>query len=381
MGKFGCPAGGPRWPTAWSGGEWQGSQPGQGAIELGFPGPAPWQMQGETPRLAGDPSDQGEEAPAEGLGGCHYLAQSDASGPAGQVVGHHLDRQPGCIGGKAARGEMVEAHAVLQVPDGILDFGVAAVVGLQFQDIPLPVGDAGVIAVVGEQRQLGAGRGLDPADDEPHRRGIGLATEGRVFSLGHVGGAVHPVGNGRPVLLGYGLNEMAQALVLAHGDGETDLHLSAEGDDGVVVEAAVGPHCELPRGSGVAHPAQGFAQEVGGTPGGVGPALPQPGHEHLTGADGHGQQRVIAPLAGVAPVSSTGQAVAAGTLLGQAVCLADRRIKVDGQRRVAGSGPGGPGPGQQFPAHPVQLTDVAPPEAAQESPQRLPSRKRGWTAP
>ena len=30
------------------------------------------------------------------------------------------------IGGEAARGQMVEAHAVLQVPDGVLDLGVAA---------------------------------------------------------------------------------------------------------------------------------------------------------------------------------------------------------------------------------------------------------------
>ncbi len=28
------------------------------------------------------------------------------------------------IGGEASRGEMVEPHAVLQVPDGVLDFGV-----------------------------------------------------------------------------------------------------------------------------------------------------------------------------------------------------------------------------------------------------------------
>ena len=34
-----------------------------------------------------------------------------------------------------------------------------------------------------------------------------------------------------------------------------------------------------------------------------------------------------------------------------------------------GSGPSSPGPGQQLPAHPIQLTDVAPPEAAQEGPQ------------
>ena len=52
---------------------------------------------------------------------------------------------------------MVEAHAVLQVADGVLDLGMAAVVGLQFQGVALPVGDAGV-TVVRKQRQLGTGR-------------------------------------------------------------------------------------------------------------------------------------------------------------------------------------------------------------------------------
>ena len=36
-------------------------------------------------------------------------------------------------GGEAARGEMVEADAVLEVSDSILNLGVAAMVGLQFQ--------------------------------------------------------------------------------------------------------------------------------------------------------------------------------------------------------------------------------------------------------
>ena len=66
---------------------------------------------------------------------------------------------------------------------------------------------------VPDQRQLGAGRGPHPADDEPEWRGIWLAPERCEFSLGHVGGALHPVGNGRPVLFGYGLDKMAQALV------------------------------------------------------------------------------------------------------------------------------------------------------------------------
>ena len=58
---------------------------------------------------------------------------------------------------------MVEPDAVLEVSDGVLDLGVAAMVSLQFQGLPVPVGDAAVIAVGGEEGQLGAGRGLSPA--------------------------------------------------------------------------------------------------------------------------------------------------------------------------------------------------------------------------
>ena len=149
--------------------------------------------------------------------------------------------------------------------------------------------------------------------------------------------------------------------MLADGDGEADIHCAAGGDDGVGVEAAVGPHRELSSGPSMAHPAHRLTQEVGGAPSGVGPALAQPRHQHVAGSGGDGQQRVIASLAGVA--------VVAGTLLGQSVGLADGGVQVDGEWRVAGSGPSSPGPGQQLPAHPIQLTDVAPPEAAQEGPQ------------
>ena len=101
---------------------------------------------------------------------------------------------------------------------------------------------------------MGTGRGLHPTDDEPHRRGVGLTLEGGVASLGHVGGAVHPVRDGRPVSLGYGLDEIAQALVLADGDGVADIHLTADRDQGVGIEAAIGPHRELPPGPAVAYP-------------------------------------------------------------------------------------------------------------------------------
>ena len=198
------------------------------------------------------------------------------------------------IGGEAPRGEMVQADAVLQVANGILDLGVATMVGLQLQGFPVPVGDEAVIAVGGEEGQLGTGCGLHPPDDEPHRGGVGLILKRDAGGFRHIGGAVHPVGDGRPIRLGYRLDEMVQAFVLADGDGVADIHLAADGDDGVGIEAAVGPHRELAPGAGVAHSSHRLTQEVGGTAGGVDPALAQPGHQHVAGSGGHGQQRVIA---------------------------------------------------------------------------------------
>ena len=40
-------------------------------------------------------------------------------------------------GGEAARGEMAQPHTVLEVSDGILDLGVAAMIGLHFQGLPI----------------------------------------------------------------------------------------------------------------------------------------------------------------------------------------------------------------------------------------------------
>ena len=96
--------------------------------------------------------------------------------------------------------------------------------------------------------------GFTRPDDEPHRRGAGFTLEGGIGGLGHIGGAVHPVGNRRPVLLGDRLNQLPQAFVLADGDGEADTHLAADGDESVGVQAAVGAHRELAAGPTVAHP-------------------------------------------------------------------------------------------------------------------------------
>ena len=89
------------------------------------------------------------------------------------------------------RGEMVRSHANSSISAWRL-------VGLQTRVSPSRIDEA-AIAVAGED-QLGTGRGLHA----PHRRGVPLALEGSVAGFGHVGGALHPVGDGRPVLLGYG---------------------------------------------------------------------------------------------------------------------------------------------------------------------------------
>ena len=99
-----------QWRTGSSGWEWNGSQSGQGAAELLLPGPAPGKMQGQSACRAGDPSGQGKDPSSEGLGGHDLLTQADAGCPAGQVVRHHLYRQPGAVGGETARGEMVQLH-------------------------------------------------------------------------------------------------------------------------------------------------------------------------------------------------------------------------------------------------------------------------------
>jgi len=57
-----------------------------------------------------------------------------------------------------------------QAPLSVLyNLGVAAMVGLQVQGVALTISDEGVIAVVGKQRKLGAGRGFHHVDLESYR--------------------------------------------------------------------------------------------------------------------------------------------------------------------------------------------------------------------
>ena len=128
-------------------------------------------------------------------------------------------------------------------------------IGLQFQRLPNAVGDEGVIAVSGEEGELGTGCGFTRRTMSRAGGASGLVWTG-CKSSPDIGGAVHPVGNGSPVLLWYRLDQVPQASALADGDREADIHFPAGGNDSVGVEAAVGPHRELSPGPTVAPPAR-----------------------------------------------------------------------------------------------------------------------------
>ena len=78
---------------------------------------------GRTPSLieVGEPSGEGEVAPPERPGRHDALAEPQPRRPAGEVVRDHLHREPGRVRGEAARGQMVQPDAVLEVTDRVLD--------------------------------------------------------------------------------------------------------------------------------------------------------------------------------------------------------------------------------------------------------------------
>ena len=87
------------------------------------------------------------------------------------------------VGGEAAGRQVIEPHAVLQVADRVLDLGVAAMVGLQFERLSVAVGDEGVVAIRREESELRTRRRPHAPDDEPHRDGVRRVCERRVGRL------------------------------------------------------------------------------------------------------------------------------------------------------------------------------------------------------
>ena len=161
---------------------------------------------------------------------------------------------------------------------------------------------------------MGTGRGLHPAYDEPHRRGVGLTVEGGVAAATSAAPSIRT---------------RIEALVQA-GDGE----------------AARPPRhgcrsrCRRDR-----CPLAPPWQET------VYPSAAWPSARRQC----QRPRPAAAALASVAVVARR-----------QPVGLADGGIKINGEWCVAGSRPSGPGPGQQLTR---SSSDVAPPEAAQERPQ------------
>jgi hypothetical protein len=95
-----------------------------------------------------------------------WLPRPSLAGPAQQVVGQGGGQQPGRVGGKPARGQVRQAGARLEVADGQLTHGVAAVVGVQPGGGADAVGHEGVVAPGGKQLDLVA-LVADTTHDQP----------------------------------------------------------------------------------------------------------------------------------------------------------------------------------------------------------------------
>ena len=189
------------------------------------------------------------------------------------------------------------------------------------------------------------------------------------WSAPHRRRRVHPVGDRRPVCIGNRLDQVPQAFVLADGDGEADIHLTTGGDESVGVEAAVGPRRKLPAGPGTANPALTVSRRKWAAPRAVlaRPSL-QPGHQHVAGAGGDGQQGVIAPLAGIAVVA---RSLRWPVHRSRRWCVSPGR-SVRGESNWSGVPPA-QARANNWRLTRVELTDLPGPEAAQEGPQG------GWT--
>ena len=182
-----------------------------------------------------------------------------------------------------------------------------------------------------------------------------------VSSLGDIGGAVHPVGNGSPVLLWYRLDQVPQAGALADGDREADIHFPAGGNDSVGVEATVGPHRELPAGPAVAAPAPPFHAGSGRRHGRCWPG------PRAAGTSAPRRCRRQWPAAG----DSRGRRYSRGGALPPWPVHRSRRWSSPGRwsgasRRVR---PQRPRPGPTTGGSPGRVDGHAPSEAAQEGPQ------------
>ena len=80
-----------------SGHERDRPEPGEGRAPADRPGPARRQVEREPAGRSGEPPDEAEQPTPEGLRRDDAFTQADPGGPAGEVMGDDLDRQPGAV--------------------------------------------------------------------------------------------------------------------------------------------------------------------------------------------------------------------------------------------------------------------------------------------
>jgi len=281
-------------------------------------------------------------------------AEPERGDPAQQVVREGGQQRPGGVGEEDPGWAVAESCALLEVADGELHHGVAAVVGVQLDGAAGAVGDERVVAPVRPQGGLGVDQ-TGAAHDQP---AACLASKRR---LGHLGGPAVGVVDVGPGVLADGGDRGLDQLGLAHRDREPDGVAAARGDDLARPESRVAPQRQRPGCPGPADPTGQLVTEPLSPAAGIGRAGAHPKVEQLPGVGPAGQQRVVAKPVGVA---------VGGPTLGVAVDLAHRGIEVHRQLLGARAGAGGPRSGQEGLGDPVQLADVAEGERAQERAQR-----------
>jgi hypothetical protein len=162
---------------------------------------------------------------------------------------------------------MRQPGARLEVADGQLAHGVAAMVGVQLDHRPDAVGDKGVIPPGGKQLGLVA-LVADPTDDQP------VAPVG---GLGDLGDPIRLVGDRDPGRFRDGGDSGADGLGLAHRDRVAGLVGAQPPDELGRPESRVHPQGELAAGAGAAQAGHQLVNEAEEAAGGVGAALAQPG--------------------------------------------------------------------------------------------------------
>ena len=166
-------------------GQWRSCAVRRGEAALGiYEGALNWvsqrptlgQMQSEAARRAFEPSGHGKEAASQGLGG--QSARPDRCAPSSvPVVGDHLHRQPGAVGGER-RGEMVGPTYLRSR----MAFSISA--WRRWSASSSRVSPSRSVMKPYSCRwrkgQLGTGRGLTAPDDGRTGAASGIAVEGSV---------------------------------------------------------------------------------------------------------------------------------------------------------------------------------------------------------